>query len=1056
MKAFITKGFLKFIVFLELFVLIAVFLLYLVSEPKTLKYVVDRATSSFDIQYDAVSGNFLKTITLTNLRYKNNLLTTEAQIDLNLRALLRGDIEIETLSLKDINLANLETIIKSTQKEPNKKASKKKLSIPKIAISHLYLTALPYQTKMIKIETFELDVHDITTDLNNIFTIKSFKLSSKNDHAHIQTNGTLKDKELHLNRLFVEQIDIDKLQETLALLPQDNENNKTESNPFIDKISIQDFKASIKAFKHKPYEINTLDLSAQNISGTLKQALFDAENIALKSDTNLGDIKLQGGVSQNRFKGKSTLNLSQKYFQQFTDIVDFQSLNPIKLSIYADKSRIDSSITLKSKQIFAGKFKDYFTSINTFKSQLSYDIPSQTLHATTDANVSNKYAKSLILKDTLSYDKALHYGGTIRLYGLGYFPEFSLPLFKNPLLTYKGDSKDLVANLHTDKLHLLYKMFDFKRADFRLRSKELEIVKYFPKIPKVFHPLLASLDATMALDFNKTDIISVDTNITSNALNLKGKTVFHKGKITASTEATLAKNSFLKENNKAIKLHNIFPAGFDLDYHDSNLTLDLSAKNKNLENHFSYNFKEDTLDEKLILKNDSITLKGKSEHLQVQTHIFSLKTLQESLQPLYTFTKQPYDGEVKIDAVIENFETMQADITSRWLVYEYTPNKFAFGEKIKIKLQADENKAIIQNYKLHAFMDYDRRFFATKPSTILFADNKFEITQLWVNDALKTEGAYDTAKEKGVFKSKANAYHYKGKEGDITFNTNITTTLSGKHTHIEGNLDVLKGRITYENRNNHEIQDPDIIIIQEEKERLAREKEEKNDLSLDITITAKKPLFYDVAPIQVYVTPDLKIWKESQSSLEILGRTIINKGTYVQSDKEFIILPGEVLFDGNIFNPYLNLKAQHTSNPYVIDINIAGTLDSPIINFSSNPYLNQSDILSMLLFSATTDSLFEGSSHSSNQAISMLGNTFAKEIVQNFGLTLDKLVLSTNETGGLGIEIGKKFSKKVTVIYTNDIVQSLKVRYQHSDSFETDLMISPEATGIDFLYKSEH
>lgn len=86
----------------------------------------------------------------------------------------------------------------------------------------------------------------------------------------------------------------------------------------------------------------------------------------------------------------------------------------------------------------------------------------------------------------------------------------------------------------------------------------------------------------------------------------------------------------------------------------------------------------------------------------------------------------------------------------------------------------------------------------------------------------------------------------------------------------------------------------------------------------------------------------------------------------------------------------------------------------------------------------------------------MLGNTFAKEIVKNFGLTLDKLVLSTTEEGGLGIEIGKKISQKITVIYTNDIVQSIKVRYQHSDNYETNLMISPESSGIDFLYKSEH
>lgn len=1039
-------------------ILLLVFGLYILSDSKTLKYIVDRATNNIDISYSEISGNLLKTMSITDLRYKGKLLAKEAEIDWNLHALLNAEIEIETLSLKHVNIANLETIIKEAQqtsvKETSKEDTSSQLSFPEMSISHLYLSTLPYKNDIIKVKSLELEVYDVSSNLKEI-SIKEFSLDTHNDHCFIKTNGHIKEGVLHLKNLQLQKLDIGKIEHSISLLEDKQENNSSKPFTLLKGIHVDNFSLDIKPYSYKTYKINTFLLRANQINSSFTKPQLHAQNILLDSDTNLGTLNLHGKIVKNKFEGESLLNFSQKYFQQFTNIVDFESLNPITLSLNADKDQINTTITLKSKQVFAGRYKEYLSAINNLKSHATFDINSQKLTAITDANVSSKYA-SLLLKDTLTYDENLSYGGTITISKLQHFPQYSLPLFENALIHYKANSKDLVANLHTDKLHLLYEMFAYKRADFKLTSKELELVNYFPDIPTELHPLKASLSARMALDFNKTKTIMIENNITSNALNITGQTVINRGKVLAKTKAALSKKSFLFKIDKDIKLNAIFPASLDIGYHDKSLELSLLGKKSSLENRFIYDFNSSIIDNKLTLGSDTIALKGESKNLKLYTHTYSLKSLQEALIPLYKFEQKPYDGEVEINATIENLSTLNADIQSRWLVYEYKLNKFAFAEKIKMQLLLEKENLLIKNYKFSTYLDYDRRFFATKPSKITFKNGKISLLSLWVNDALNTTGGYDINKEQGVFHSRANGYHYKGREGDIVFNTRIDTSIVKKRAHIEGKVEILKGLITYEHRKTHEISDPDIIIIQEEEARLSRAIEKKNDLSLDISITSKKPLTYKVPQIEVTITPDIKLWKESQKEFEMLGRAIINKGLYTQGDKEFYIKPGEVLFGGKMLNPYLNIKAQHTNKPYVIDIDVAGTLDSPIINFSSNPYLSQSNILSMLLFSATTDSLFEGSSNSSNQAISMLGNTFAKEIVKNFGLTLDKLVLSTNQEGGLGIEIGKKIGKKITVIYTNDIVQSIKVRYQHSDSFETDFMLSPESSGIDFLYKSEH
>ncbi len=1054
MKERITKSFLASVVFFEIAVLVLVFALYLLSDPQTLKYVVDRATAKYAISYDSISGNFLKTISVKNLKYKGDILAKEAEIDWNLRALIKGDIEIETLSLKSVNIARIKSLIlKAQHTSQSKSKHQNTLHLPQMRIAHLFLSTLPYQSDIIKIDTFSLELYDIATNLREL-SIKEFSLQSHNNHSNIKVDGTIKNKILHLRNLQLDQINIAQLKKSFSQL----EDNKQSDKPFtmIEEILVDKLQANIKPYHDSNYQLSLATLTANSIRAKLKEPLLWAKTLDLHTKSNIADITLQGSVDQNQFRGKSTLNLSQKYFQTFTKIVDFKSLNPIHLKLLANPKTVDANITLKSKQVFAGRYKHYFSAINALKSQVHFDINSTKLTLLTDANISSKYATSLILKDRLTYDGKLNYSGTIAISKLQHFPKYSLPLFNHAIIHYKADSKNLVAKLQTDKLNLDYKMFDYKRADFTLDSKPLEIAQYFPEIPKALYPLKASLKAKMALDFNKTKTIMIDNNITSNAINITGSTKIEGGEVFTKSVTTLSKNSFLPKIDKNIKFNTLLPANLEISYHDKHLGLHLIDKKSHLENSFSYDLNSSYMEETLQLASDTITLKGPKEHLQLYTHTYSLKTLQESLLPLYDFKKRPYDGEVEVNATIANMKVINAAITSRWLVYEYVPYKFAFAEKVHLNLELTKAYALIKNYTFHTYLDYDRVFYATKPSKISFQGDKIDVLSLWVNDGLNTTGSYNLKDKEGHFQSRTQRYHYKGREGDIYLSSNLTTTLKKDKTHIEGDVNLLKGRISYEHRKTHEISDPDIIIIQEEQAALARAKEQKNNLSLDISIHSKKPLTYKVPQIDVEITPDIKIWKEAQKEMELLGRIVINGGTYIQGEKEFIIQPGEVLFGGELLNPYLNIKAQYTNQPYVIDIFVTGTLDSPIVNFSSSPYLSQSDILSMLLFSTTTDSLFEGSSNSSTQALSMLGNTFAKEIIKNFGLTLDKLVLSTNEQGGLGIEIGKKISKKITVIYTNDIVQSIKVRYQHSNSFETDLMLSPESSGIDFLYKSEH
>jgi len=134
---------------------------------------------------------------------------------------------------------------------------------------------------------------------------------------------------------------------------------------------------------------------------------------------------------------------------------------------------------------------------------------------------------------------------------------------------------------------------------------------------------------------------------------------------------------------------------------------------------------------------------------------------------------------------------------------------------------------------------------------------------------------------------------------------------------------------------------------------------------------------------------------------------------------------------------------------------IGGRFDYPILNFTSSPYLTQNDILSILLFNTKASTLTNGQNQNKNPALSLFGSSFAKGLTDTLGVKLDRIELSTTKEGTIGVEVEKKIGRKTTIIYQNDLVQTIKIRYQNSKDIETDLTFSPEASGIDIVYKNE-
>jgi translocation and assembly module TamB len=126
---------------------------------------------------------------------------------------------------------------------------------------------------------------------------------------------------------------------------------------------------------------------------------------------------------------------------------------------------------------------------------------------------------------------------------------------------------------------------------------------------------------------------------------------------------------------------------------------------------------------------------------------------------------------------------------------------------------------------------------------------------------------------------------------------------------------------------------------------------------------------------------------------------------------------------------------------------VTGNPETPGIVFSSIPRLSKEEILSVILF----DSEEAAGNNNGDEMMKMMGGAMAKSALSNVGIKIDHLALGTDGS----MEIGKKITDKVTIIYVNDEVAGAKLQYDYSKNIKAVISTDSESSGADIIYKRE-
>ena len=733
------------------------------------------------------------------------------------------------------------------------------------------------------------------------------------------------------------------------------------------------------------------DFDGSNLS---YREVVDIEKIYLKLNSKYGDLELRGEVAADELRAKSSLLISDEIRAKY---IDFLTYMPKSLAVDVDIN--SKKINLKTNLKNVGIKSIPKLAAEDVKLDFSYSIDKENFTLKTNYRAKYEEYEAVVTQSTL--------------------------VDKNKKVT-----SDIKAEIINEKNRLPFDEFAIK-VDYENNT-------------------------TKAL-FNAKDISLTLLTQDFKSFSLGGDTIY------AKFDAEI-----LKDADETFLQAKIYPKDEYLKYKNYNLKrfskLNLYAyeKNKNVLLHIN----SDILS--LVLSGNEAKVKGfadlGSAHFEfdsdienktafVATKIASVNAFLKEIdiKPLNVF----FDAKIAAKTDITFKDALEAYSKVEMPTYTLRlDSKRAFSDiDNSFEFFYKENEFTLKKYNIGV---QNRRIYSKKASKIVFnSDSNIEFREFWIYDNVLLKGLVKTADMSADFSIKSDNFHYESKDANVTFKVDLKASIEadGKQ-HVDGELKILDGVITYEPKKDYTITDEDIIIIQD-----IKEQEQQNNREINIHLTSIKPIKYKAKDISATFVPDLILYQEMGSYLQIFGVLNIKNGEVNIRDKNFELKESEVyLYGTKEINPYLNLNLHFkTIDNIEIEIYITNRLNSPVIILSSKPAMSQNDILSYILFDGSASSVFNATSDSSKTALNtlLLGTGLKKVLNETTGVNIDTLNILTNKEGTLGYEIGTRFNKKIRIVYKNDEISSLILQYSLNKSLRIDVDVKETGQGISIIYMKD-
>jgi len=813
--------------------------------------------------------------------------------------------------------------------------------------------------------------------------------------------------QIFLDTLDVQDVAIDVVNKFASEFQSDEQNSSSTERIDLD-IAIK--KSNITFLPHKL----TQDISIDAMKLTIKQSIFSIKELKLiEGDPKINIVTNFGTLAYNAQKderymlaGFGKIYPKQALFDRYNIPLQADALKEITIKKFnIDTQRLFISFASEGKGALFQK--SYPIDIRNFTSELTYNFDTLSLNVDSKAYLDGADFKNTLLTNSLTLDEKLEFQGELVPEKIVTFGETSERVFEAMQIHYQGDAHTLDANITSKLFTGSFTSKAYKEAHFELYSKAPIPLSSYMKLPKAFQSATADIKLDAPLNLRKFSKSKINAKIRSNIANIDAKIALNDS-LSSDAKLKIPQNTLLKNYDSTVNWSLL-----------DNATLQVKRKNKG----WDVALQSKALFADLIYSDAALQGKIKIEgkpiaNLNIDGAFdLQMSSDKEGKENLQISSKSLKIGDKKIDQKEIKDITLQI-------------------------VQKGEGSFVIPAYSL-SYKDIP--IFAKKPSSFDIKGDQYILKELWINDQALTQGSYDATSQKGSFELNADTFHLENKFADLDAKIDLIAKLEGGKTDISGSVDILGGELKYSLEQKTFPSDSDIVIIQD-----IHYKEPSTfvkNLSTNIKIEAKKPIIYKQKNADIIATGNISINKLENTNPLVTGMMTIPKGSSYQfQGKKFILKESHIYFVGEYNKPLLDISADYKSSAYKITVFVSGTPSAPNITFSSRPKLSQEQILAVLLFGSQD----AAGTHSGTEMMKMIGSAIAKSALSDAGIKVDHLVLGADT-----LEVGKKISDRVTIIYVNEEVSKVKVVYQQSKTVDEVLTVSPNSTAVDIYYKKE-
>ena len=1031
-----------------------------------IKKAADTFAPDFNISYEDITGNILTGVKIKELKFKEEQIAKVIGFSWNPAKLLYKRIAVNHVSVEKLNVDAVMALIDSFPASEEDNGSSSSAPFPlTVTVGKVDISVDPFVQQGIAVDKILLRAKNILYASDSL-AVGGLKVDIDTNVTKLRLEASLNEGVVSIHNLDVNRVDTLALQALFVPTENNSSINKEQNATIVSKqeatdekksgliphlIRVDRFHADILPAVYEPVHIHTLNLDAKGVRFDVEKLIAKEGMVDLNGTTNLSNITEHGSLRDNHFDGHIVLTPNQPLFDLYAPMIRKEAIGAISLDVNASKEKVTVDIFAKAKHLLANSKESNATDVHAvepvlvdidhLKSHLSYRIENGILDATMDMAVDTPFTHGLDLQANATVsDGKVVYRGILRNDQVLLPDGNKIDPVSDMKIVFQGDQSSLETSIGTAALKGYFNVPDFrKEGKFHIETRQAITLNRFVTLPAELNMTKVNAQIDVPIDLSKPLPIKGKALITSNIADIHADLRYDK---TAAIEMQIAvpQNSLLRSLDRNIQWSAISPMKVTATMNKE--TIHVSANAKQLSADVRMSPSAENLKGTIRLAGMLTTLDQTSEgDIVVRSDVGSFEKLMGTLNRFYHIEPIPkIEGKLDLSLILKKNGDADVKLSSPQITY-YSDRKTAQKvNDLQVVVSKKGDTFLLTSYQL---VYDDMRLYATKPSLVALKKEQLTIDQIWLNDQLKVTGELDLKRMEGEIVADAQKFHIAHEMADLDAKVHVITRFNGEKTDIQGKITILDAKVHYDLGTKSFPSDSDIVIVQDIKPK--NTSPFMDHLTINLDIDTQKPIVYKQGPVDVKANAHINVFKAELSQPLVIGSIdIIDGSSYTFEGKRFVLEKSHIFLTGDPQKPLLDIKVKYQALRHLITISISGTPAVPTVLLSSVPSLKKEQILSIILFGSEE----AAGSNSGDDMMKMMGGAMAKSALNDMGVKIDHLAIGE----GNSVEVGKKLTDNITVIYISGEIPRMEMKYRYSPSIEVVVGASERSESLDTVY----